>query len=176
MGIALGYEDLIDHDELRHDPVMAILAGKREARRSDCAPLAGKSTLNARLAFERSARQAGFFEHGDDRLVAPLVVTSPADGERVEDASRPTQIVEAVGSARGVSHAAAQAAQAVQRHKLIDGLFQELPEPHAEWGTAERVRWLRLAASMFDVLYDRPDTLVAIEIRTVVEGSDGETG
>ncbi len=45
-GIALGYEDLIDHDELRHDPVMAVLAGKLSARRSDCAPLAGKSTLN----------------------------------------------------------------------------------------------------------------------------------
>jgi hypothetical protein len=43
-GVALGYEDLIDHDELRHDPV--ILAGKLEARRSNCAPLAGKSTLN----------------------------------------------------------------------------------------------------------------------------------
>jgi hypothetical protein len=51
-GIALGYEDLIDHDELRHDPVMAILAGKLEARRSDCAPLAGKSTLN-RLELSR---------------------------------------------------------------------------------------------------------------------------
>jgi len=46
LGIALGYEDLLDHDELRHDPVMAILAGKLEAKRSDCAPLAGKSTLN----------------------------------------------------------------------------------------------------------------------------------
>ena len=45
-GIALGYEDLVDHDELRHDPVLATLAGKLEARRKDCAPLAGKSTLN----------------------------------------------------------------------------------------------------------------------------------
>jgi Transposase DDE domain group 1 len=36
-GIALGYEDLNDHDELRHDPVMAVLAGKLEARREDCA-------------------------------------------------------------------------------------------------------------------------------------------
>ncbi|HZB91134.1 MAG TPA: IS1380 family transposase [Stellaceae bacterium] len=45
-GIALGYEDLNDHDELRHDPVMAVLAGKLEARREDCAPVAGKSTLN----------------------------------------------------------------------------------------------------------------------------------
>jgi len=45
-GIALGYEDLNDHDELRHDPIMAVLAGKLEARREDCAPMAGKSTLN----------------------------------------------------------------------------------------------------------------------------------
>jgi hypothetical protein len=45
-GIALGYEDLNDHDELRHDPLMAVLAGKLEARREDCAPTAGKSTLN----------------------------------------------------------------------------------------------------------------------------------
>jgi hypothetical protein len=45
-GIALGYEDLIDHDQLRHDPVLATLAGKLEARRQNGAPLAGKSTLN----------------------------------------------------------------------------------------------------------------------------------
>jgi hypothetical protein len=51
-GIALGYEDLNDHDELRHDPVMAVLAGKLESRREDCAPVAGKSTLN-RLELSR---------------------------------------------------------------------------------------------------------------------------
>ena len=32
-GIALGYEDLIDHDQLRHDPVMAVLGGKPIVRR-----------------------------------------------------------------------------------------------------------------------------------------------
>jgi Transposase DDE domain group 1 len=50
--IALGYEDLNDHDELRHDPMMAVLAGKLAARRADCAPVAGKSTLN-RLELSR---------------------------------------------------------------------------------------------------------------------------
>ena len=35
--IALGY-DVNDHDQLRHDPMMAILAGKLEARWADCAP------------------------------------------------------------------------------------------------------------------------------------------
>jgi hypothetical protein len=52
VGIALGYEDLNDHDALRHDPMMAVLAGKLEARREDCAPVAGKSTLN-RLELSR---------------------------------------------------------------------------------------------------------------------------
>jgi hypothetical protein len=41
-GLALGYEDLNDHEQLRHDPLLAMLAGKREIRQ----PLAGKSTLN----------------------------------------------------------------------------------------------------------------------------------
>jgi len=52
VGLALGYEDLNDHDALRHDPVMAILAGKLETRRPGCAPVAGKSTLN-RLELSR---------------------------------------------------------------------------------------------------------------------------
>jgi Transposase DDE domain group 1 len=51
-GIALGYEDINDHDDLRHDPLMAVLAGKLKARRKECAPVAGKSTLN-RLELSR---------------------------------------------------------------------------------------------------------------------------
>jgi hypothetical protein len=46
-GTALGYEDLNDHEQLRHDPVWHTLLGKLSPkRRSDCAALAGKSTLN----------------------------------------------------------------------------------------------------------------------------------
>lgn len=51
-GLALGYEDLVDHDTLRHDPMLAVLAGKLAARRKGCAPVAGKSTLN-RLELSR---------------------------------------------------------------------------------------------------------------------------
>ena len=40
--LALGYQDLNDHEELRHDPLLGVLAGQRELG----APLAGKSTLN----------------------------------------------------------------------------------------------------------------------------------
>lgn len=46
-GLALGYEDLNDHDELRKDPMFGVLAGKlAPVLRSDCEAIAGKSTLN----------------------------------------------------------------------------------------------------------------------------------
>ncbi len=41
-GLALGYEDLNDHEQLRQDPLLGVLAGKRDLGE----PLAGKSTLN----------------------------------------------------------------------------------------------------------------------------------
>lgn len=51
--LSLGYEDLIDHDELRHDPLLAAAVGKRDPsgagrlrRRDRGKALAGKSTLN----------------------------------------------------------------------------------------------------------------------------------
>ena len=52
-GLALGYEDLLDHDDLRHDPLLATMVGKADPRgeervraRDKGKPLAGKSTLN----------------------------------------------------------------------------------------------------------------------------------
>ena len=73
-GIALGYEDLVDHDELRHDPVLATLVGKLEARRKDCAPLAGKSTLN-RLEHAPAAALDRYHRVGHDpRAIEGLFV------------------------------------------------------------------------------------------------------
>ncbi len=53
LGIAAGYEDLNDHDRLRHDPLMALVAGKgdptgsgRRRKRDRGKACAGKSTLN----------------------------------------------------------------------------------------------------------------------------------
>ena len=62
-GLALGYEDLNDHDELRRDPLLATLVGKadvtgehRVRERDGGKPLAGKSTLNR---LELTQAQAG---------------------------------------------------------------------------------------------------------------------
>jgi hypothetical protein len=46
IGIALGYEDVNDHDALRLDPVLALFGDSLEPKRKDCAPLGGKSTVN----------------------------------------------------------------------------------------------------------------------------------
>ena len=92
IGIALGYEDLNDHDELRHDPMMAVLAGKLTASRSDCAPVAGKSTLNrlelgkpeptryAKIAADPTAMEALFIDlFLDAHDEAPAEITLDLD-------------------------------------------------------------------------------------------------
>jgi Transposase DDE domain group 1 len=45
-GLVQGYEDLNDHDVIRHDPMFGVAIGKLESGHGRCAPLAGKSTLN----------------------------------------------------------------------------------------------------------------------------------
>jgi hypothetical protein len=57
--IALGYEDLVDHETLRHDPVMRLLSGRLEA------PLAGKSTLN-RLEHAPEGEASRYHKIGHD--------------------------------------------------------------------------------------------------------------
>ena len=58
VAIALGYEDVNDHDVLRRDPVLALFSDQLEAKHQDCAALAGKSTINR---LEHAPRE------GDDR-------------------------------------------------------------------------------------------------------------
>ena len=64
-GLALGYEDLNDHDTLRHDQALGATLGQLEPGRADCAPLASKSTLNR---FELAA--AGRSESKNRKVVA----------------------------------------------------------------------------------------------------------
>src|SRR5512134_2844400 len=46
VGLALGYEDVNDHDDIRFDPVLALWSNRLAPRRKSCAALAGKSTIN----------------------------------------------------------------------------------------------------------------------------------
>jgi hypothetical protein len=73
-GLALGYEDLNDHQQLRCDPLLAVLSGKRELDE----PLAGKSTLNRLELTGRSVRyhKIAYSAEGVDRLLTDLYLES----------------------------------------------------------------------------------------------------
>jgi hypothetical protein len=72
-GLALGYEDLNDHDQLRHDPLFGVLAGKLEGRRKGCAAVAGKSTLNRLELSQPSATRYHKISH-DPAAIETLFV------------------------------------------------------------------------------------------------------
>src|SRR6266481_4105227 len=73
-GLALGYEDLNDHEELRRDPLLAVVAGKREMAE----PLAGKSTLNrleltpSGSPLEERYHKIGYSAEGLDALLVEI--------------------------------------------------------------------------------------------------------
>ena len=83
-GLALGYEDLNDHEQLRKDPVFGILAGREETS----APLAGKSTLN-RMEMGAGAKdrykKITFWKDAIDELLVKVFIESHL--------SAPTEIV-----------------------------------------------------------------------------------
>jgi hypothetical protein len=70
-GLALGYEDINDHEQLRTDPLFSVLAGREELDR----PLAGKSTLN-RLELgdgtENRYKKITFWKQGLDELLVSV--------------------------------------------------------------------------------------------------------
>lgn len=79
-GLALGYEDLNDHEELRKDPLLGVLAGKRELEE----PLAGKSTLNrleltpAGPADSERYHKIGYSAEALDALLADIFLEAHA--------------------------------------------------------------------------------------------------
>jgi hypothetical protein len=81
-GLALGYEDLNDHEQLRKDPVFGILAGREELEE----PLAGKSTLNRMelgAGTKDRYKKITFWKDAVDELLVKLFLeshqTAPAE-------------------------------------------------------------------------------------------------
>ena len=75
-GLALGYEDLNDHEQLRSDPLLGVLSGKRELED----PLAGKSTLNRLELAGRTARyhKISYSSDAIDQLLVDIYLESHA--------------------------------------------------------------------------------------------------
>jgi hypothetical protein len=74
-GLALGYEDLNDHEQLRSDPVFGVLAGKEDLAE----PLAGKSTLNRMelgTGINDRYKKITFWKEAVDELLVKVFVES----------------------------------------------------------------------------------------------------
>jgi len=74
IGMALGYEDVNDHEQLRHDPLLGSVLGKLESGRKPCAALAGKSTLNRLERCDRSGHSRYHRIRPDGQKVEALLV------------------------------------------------------------------------------------------------------
>jgi hypothetical protein len=76
-GLALGYEDLNDHEQLRRDPVFGVLAGREELEE----PLAGKSTLNRMelgAGVKDRYKKITFWKEAIDELLVKVLLESHA--------------------------------------------------------------------------------------------------
>lgn len=118
-----------------------------------------KQTDRARQAFMRSARQAGFFVHGEDRLVRPA---SGGPGTKPIDEPKEDSVRDAKRGGGGGS------GDPPDLHPFISGLLGSLPhakvgEPKPEWPISEQVKWLQTAASIFSLMYESHDGRVKIE-------------
>ncbi len=104
--------------------------------------VAAKQTDKARQAFDRSARQAGFFWAGTDRLTMPVIKGAP------ETKPIDPPVVEKKGSGGGGDDGGSG-----ELHPFIQGLLKTLPKPESEWHIAERAKWLNTASSIFGLIY-----------------------
>lgn len=117
-------------------------------REMEALGVSGKQTDKARQAFERSARQAGYFEKGEDRLVRPFF--DPSSGQRVERQDRPEARKDDRSEANVVGGGGGG-----QYHPLIQGLLVTLPEVGEAWPEPDRKNWLTMAESIFAMIYPK---------------------
>lgn len=107
--------------------------------------VAEKQKGRARQTFERSADQAGFFEHGKNHLVMPGAQANAEPPKQKEEDNRVGGGGGQGGGQGGGDHS--------DLHPFIQGLLETLPEPESDWSVAARAKWLQTAANIFDLIY-----------------------
>lgn len=109
--------------------------------------VASKQRTNARLAFDKSANQAGFFPNGSDRLIEPIIGTSfsPDRNQGI--------LGEAENTGNPARSPTERPSNLEERHPFIQGLLDTLPEPNTNWNVEGRAKWLQAAANIFDLIY-----------------------
>jgi hypothetical protein len=114
--------------------------------------VSSKQSGKAQQAFMRSARQAGFFAQGDDRLVRPASpgtkpINSESNGSKQD---KPTK--EGAGGHDGGSGKIPP-----EIDPIIVGLLARLPKTGDVWPESERTLWLELLKGSFKLIYKDDD-------------------
>jgi hypothetical protein len=100
----------------------------------------------ARQTFERSAEQAGYFEHGKNRLVMPAVST-------IREAPAPEPEEQPKTGGGGGNGGGPPSTV----DPIIQGLLVRLPPSGSQWPVAERTLWLELLKGSFQLIYKDKD-------------------
>jgi hypothetical protein len=108
--------------------------------------VAPKQASKARQAFMRSAEQAGFFEHGKERLVLPSVADMGPGTKPVEP---PSDADRKGGSGGGGGDNGGD----TEIDPIIRGLLVRLPKSGDVWPEADRKLWLQLLEGSFKLIY-----------------------
>jgi hypothetical protein len=124
------------------------------------------STLKerARTVLERSAEQAGFFEHGRDRLVMPGFVAAPSHNKETKADVLP-ETPSGGGSGRGGT-------PGLDLDPLLLALLQKIPSKEEGWPAAKRVRWFKAFAMNVSQVFDEDqDEPVELKIEVSEDSS-----
>jgi hypothetical protein len=113
----------------------------------------------ARLAFDESGRQAGFFDNGMDRLVEPIIAGGGGSGDR---GRLPTETPDGEPPHRGGRSTKKVHPEESGFHPFIQGLLDTLPAPETTWSIEGRGKWLQTAANIFDLIYMGDGTITVL--------------
>jgi hypothetical protein len=108
-----------------------------------------KQKGNARLAFEKSARQAGFSTLDPDRLIEPMIGAASDNGPVAAMAPAKRPVVFAGGGGFSLD-------------PLIAGLLDRLPPAGEIWSIEKRKKWLQTFEANLEMIYpaeDKPDIM-----------------
>lgn len=131
-----------------------------------------KQAPRARWAFQKSAKEAGFFAYGTTKLVYPALGAAAATAKTKE-------IEEPVPEAKVKGSNGGDGGDGKKRHPFIEGLLETLPPAalgtaKTEWSLKERQDWLQTAAGIFNLIYTtKPDEqgVVSVSVNTPKEVS-----
>jgi hypothetical protein len=108
--------------------------------------VAKKQKTNARLAFDRSARQAGFSTIDPDRLIEPMV--------NLELTARSTVMAKSgVAGVPGNTFFPPVVEQFPELDPLVKGLLSRLPKQGSSWSADARKKWLQTLEANLEMIY-----------------------